>query len=433
MALTPSPLHVLRMCLLCAVLESFPSEVITFSICTEQENVAFSIENKITTATIALGCLSFLVCTCVVLVILAYRKDMIFLRDRIILGLMSANIVFSVANIAPVKYFQNCTPVISATGSAWIRGVWLLGKYWMVCYEIMIVATALIALRAGQASLSRTVEACCHVTCFAVGVTAFVVWSTLVMSDAAKHQVLSANFNECVLSTDDEAALHSCSKDRGATKEQFTIVINHIAHVLTVMVRVWLGPFALSLLLWVLSRVQYHALLRAWMTEHSAAVEGWSKDFWGLSVRQERVLVLRREAFDEIARPLEPYIAVFFVFGIPAVVMSMDFCQHISTQQDKFCQRPCEMILALRSAATGLVYFWRREHRQQLWHFGELWSRLCQRICPFMCMRGGSEARGEGATGASCRRWHRKHKHVAFATELDLRLIGENGVPQQHM
>eukprot|EP00041_Stephanoeca_diplocostata_P007208 m.100232 g.100232 ORF g.100232 m.100232 type:complete len:214 (+) comp16780_c3_seq2:2-643(+) len=197
------------------------------------------------------------------------------------------------------------------------------------------------------------------------------------------------------------------------------------------MVRVWLGPFALSLVLWVLSRVQYHALLRTWATEHAAAAAVWSRDLWAVSdqvqvQRQERVLVLRREAFDAIARPLEPYVAVFVVFGIPAVVISTDFCQRISAHENEFCQMPCEMVLAVRSTATGLVYFWQQEHRQQLWRCGELWSRLRQRLCACWWdvpwTRGGREARGADATGT---RRARRHPRVAFAAELDIRLINE--------
>eukprot|EP00041_Stephanoeca_diplocostata_P007209 m.100236 g.100236 ORF g.100236 m.100236 type:complete len:223 (+) comp16780_c3_seq3:2-670(+) len=200
------------------------------------------------------------------------------------------------------------------------------------------------------------------------------------------------------------------------------------------MVRVWLGPFALSLVLWVLSRVQYHALLRTWATEHAAAAAVWSRDLWAVSdqvqvQRQERVLVLRREAFDAIARPLEPYVAVFVVFGIPAVVISTDFCQRISAHENEFCQMPCEMVLALRSTATGLVYFWQREHRQQLWHGGELWSRLRRRMCPCWCAmpwkRGESETLSVKATGIPRKHRHRKRAHVAFATELDIRLIDD--------
>eukprot|EP00041_Stephanoeca_diplocostata_P012249 m.205328 g.205328 ORF g.205328 m.205328 type:complete len:126 (+) comp18872_c0_seq2:1654-2031(+) len=122
-----------------------------------------------------------------------------------------------------------------------------------------------------------------------------------------------------------------------------------------------------------------------------------------------KMFSLRRDAFDEIARPLEPHVFVFVLFAVPAVVMTTDYCQDRTEsmpQEDKFCQVPCELVLGMRSAATGLVYYWQREHRLQLCDVGALCTRLQRRA---MCF---------------CR-WHysSKYRHVNFADELETTLI----------
>lgn len=45
-----------------------------------------------------------------------------------------------------------------------------------------------------------------------------------------------------------------------------------------------------------------------------------------------KLLSLVKCSYDEVARPLEPYVAVFAFFGIPAIIMATDFCQARSGQ-----------------------------------------------------------------------------------------------------
>ena len=60
--------------------------------------------NRMAVATAVFGCLSVVVCLCVLAVILGYKKDRYAFRERILFGLMCANIVYAAANIAPVWY-----------------------------------------------------------------------------------------------------------------------------------------------------------------------------------------------------------------------------------------------------------------------------------------------------------------------------------------
>ena len=88
-----------------------------------------------------------------------------------------------------------------------------------------------------------------------------------------------------------------------------------------------------------------------------------------------RVVLMARDAYEEVAKPLEPYVVVFVLFAVPAAVMATDYCvDHSSAQStastasegnrdttDVFgahnihyglCDVTCEMILAFRSIAT---------------------------------------------------------------------------------
>ena len=53
----------------------------------------------------------------------------------------------------------------------------------------------------------------------------------------------------------------------------------------------------------------------------------WRLTRWRAWNEHFRLLRVRREAFNELAKPLEPYIFVFALFAAPAFVMSTPFCQ----------------------------------------------------------------------------------------------------------
>jgi hypothetical protein len=105
-----------------------------------------------------------------------------------------------------------------------------------------------------------------------------------------------------------------------------------------------------------------------------------------------------KEAYDEIARPLEPYVIVFIVFGIPACVMATDYCRDNSSAKTdaavgvrssrvisyKICDVACELALAFRSLATVMVYFASRQNRSQLLAVGTLGRRLRDRVTNMM-------------------------------------------------
>jgi hypothetical protein len=114
-------------------------------------------------------------------------------------------------------------------------------------------------------------------------------------------------------------------------------------------------------------------------------------------------LEARRDAFNEVAKPLEPYIAVFVVFAAPALVMSTSFCQihsgasaatggsaagnagNLADFTYGTCDVWCEFALSFRSLATVVVYLVPRERRVELSAVCVTFRKLCNRVV--LCIR----------------------------------------------
>ena len=97
------------------------------------------------------------------------------------------------------------------------------------------------------------------------------------------------------------------------------------------------------------------------------------------------------ESYDELFRPLEPFVAVFIAFGIPACVMTTDYCRErskytsvnddgVDTMSIGTCDLTCELILSFRSVATVAVFFYSRENRSDFYNLRTLWTRLRARV-----------------------------------------------------
>jgi hypothetical protein len=143
--------------------------------------------NKIVLATVTVGAVSAVACLAAVLVILAYSKDEHFLRERIILGLMCANFVYSLANTVPSDELHtgnlSCGQlVLQFSTTRMSRAVWFLGKFTLIFFEIFLVGVSILALKTGKRAVSRRAEITMHSMCVLGGVAALVGF--LVRSEA---------------------------------------------------------------------------------------------------------------------------------------------------------------------------------------------------------------------------------------------------------
>lgn len=73
-------------------------------------------------------------------------------------------------------------------------------------------------------------------------------------------------------------------------------------------------------------------VLRQWRDQQHQFVLLEAQDAWATTRQTEwrgmhKLLELQKAAFIGVARPLEPYVVVFLIFGIPSIVMATDFCQ----------------------------------------------------------------------------------------------------------
>jgi hypothetical protein len=98
------------------------------------------------------------------------------------------------------------------------------------------------------------------------------------------------------------------------------------------MLVVWDGVVGVAVGLWIVLRSFHQNALDHLHAETRFAAtvahhDEWRLTRWRAWNEHFRLLKSRGEAFDEVAKPLEPYIFVFALFAAPAFVMSTPFCQ----------------------------------------------------------------------------------------------------------
>ena len=286
--------------------------------------------NSVVFATAMVGVTSAAVCLAVATTIVAHSRDRVSMRDQIVVGLLLTNAVYSTANAISINALQ--TPM-SFDAIRFGRAWWFCGKYGLVGFELLILGASIQAMRRSMSSVPWHAEAAMHTACFALAVLAFAVFYSLcarvnassynagadngVYTDAYNH----ANANDDL--DDLEPSADAPSKFQSGRDRYDNLVRNMLVardDVVVVAVAMWI----------VLRAVHLHAL-RALRIEAAAVVHAKASDVWRKPWRstwkaRRRILEARREAFNEVAKPLEPYIFVFAVFAAPAFVMSTAFC-----------------------------------------------------------------------------------------------------------
>eukprot|EP00041_Stephanoeca_diplocostata_P015246 m.290021 g.290021 ORF g.290021 m.290021 type:complete len:433 (-) comp19974_c2_seq8:1565-2863(-) len=331
------------------------------------------IRNRYTVATSVFGGISLILCLLILVVIVSYRKTGVSLRDRILAGLFVANAIYSFGNLVPVEY-DACTrygslPGLNRLGTfSGHRALWFAGKYMIVSYEMFIMGASVVAFRVGVSSWSVWKEVAAHCTCVGTGLVSFIVFMALTVPTERSRRRAKI-FVSVQNLTDSE-------------KEQWMSLVHEADarynDIEKTMIQTWLGFLVVALILWITSRMYYWYTVRQWRQDYVIQQRQWDRDLWAPEnasqlLQKHRLVQLQREAYANIARPLEPYVAVFVVFAIPAIVMSTDYCQRL-TDHNGHCFDPCVMVLALRSVATAVVYFVDPLRRSQLLNCTRLWQ-----------------------------------------------------------
>jgi hypothetical protein len=382
-----------------------------FSIDAACQNCPSSVHtiNAVVDATAAVGGISAAACITVVTTILAHGRDRA-MRDRIVVGLMLANALYSVANALPLNALRtgvlDCGRLVMSfdairLGRAW----WFCGKYGLVGFELLILGASIRALQSGSSAVSPRTEAMMHTACCALALLAFAVfysrcasinadgYNTRMEGEAYTNAYNHVSTNDDL---DDETPSNTASLMFQSKRDAYDNLVRY-------MLVAWDAVVGVAVGLWIVLRALHVRALRALRIEAAAAVRAEAADEWIDTRRSQwdvrrRLLEARREAFNEVAKPLEPYIAVFVLFAVPACFMSTTFCQGHSrasaagstgadggssaTTDFTFgtCDVWCEFVLAFRSLGTVAVYLMSRERRAELLGVRVTWRKLCARM-----------------------------------------------------
>ena len=299
--------------------------------------------NRIVMATSAVAGMSILPCLFVIIVIVAYSKDLIYIRARIIIGIMISNMVYSIGGAIPVALLQTDPKTcgqfaLSFATIRFGRAWWFGGKYALIFFELFILGVSIwVIMRGVLHMISPRREVLLHALCALAGSTAFVVFMV-------KSTEISANGYDA--ETQAEAQLDfyyriNFSDDLDddtpnfVARGRFQSARNDYDRLVQRMLVAWSCLLGLAIVLWVYLRWIFAGLTARWSVSLADAEKQWDRDLWapsqqGIRQSKRRLLELIKEGYDELARPLEPFVAIFIFFGIPACVMATDFCKENS-------------------------------------------------------------------------------------------------------
>jgi hypothetical protein len=150
-------------------------------------------------------------------------------------------------------------------------------------------------------------------------------------NDATQSQALTPYVIDYIRFDDDQNDFvpgQSASRQFDSARGQFDTLEQ-------TMLRIWLGLLGLAIAIWLGLRWQFTRLSSAWRQMRIDAEADWDRDLWaqgseGERQMKKRLLDMVKDGFEEVARPLEPFVAVFVLWGVPAMMMATDFCQYQS-------------------------------------------------------------------------------------------------------
>jgi hypothetical protein len=137
--------------------------------------------NTLVYATVSVGAVSLVACLSVIGLLFARSRDRQSMRDRIVMGLMLSNCIYSAANAIPFSLLRTSTLdcgqfALSLEAIRVGRSVWVCGKFTLVFLEMMILGTSTWALKRGARALPRPAEAALYIACAIGGAAAFAVF-----------------------------------------------------------------------------------------------------------------------------------------------------------------------------------------------------------------------------------------------------------------
>jgi len=330
--------------------------------------------------TILAGTLGLASCLAVLVVIFAFRKDVYFVRERIIVGLVTACALYSILSITPVWLRHpapSCLSYLPSEHLHYLRMSWFAFKFAIVCYEIFIISFSIYALRLQSSikTVPKWIEAIGHILCWLASL--FILIYSCIHARPYIIEITDYSNGQPLSPDCDYECIHA--------KYQLFISLLNIASD---------GLFVFAIILWLIMRLCILRPLRLnWKNSYAIAEKQWSRDYWDESDKpqlelKQKLMVVQQRNFEDVGKPLERYVWVFIMFSPPAVVLALPYCaEHTNLFQT--CQAPTEMVLGFRSFMICVVYFMDSECRSQLYNWRKLRYKLAQR----MCGSGGGRSR----------------------------------------
>lgn len=243
--------------------------------------------NALVFITAVIGGVSTVVCLVVVVALVAHGRDRDAMRDRIVVGLMIANTIYSTANTLPLNALQSDVEdcgrhAMSFDAIRFGRAWWFCGKYGLVSFELLIVGASIRALLRGLSAVPGRVEIVLHLSCCAAAISAFIVFYMLCADiNAAGYNVDTEN--EAITNVydhtnrdddlDDETPATIASQKFKDGRQRYDDLVRE-------MLIVWDVLVGLAIVLWTVLRVIHHHALRTLRIEESQAARAEAADEW---------------------------------------------------------------------------------------------------------------------------------------------------------
>ena len=333
--------------------------------------------NGLVIGRMVVGGVGVLLCGLAMMHIYGHGRHKRSLAVRLQLGMLAFNFIFAVADVTPhnLRHLsgEHCGSAVLSDGRhADIAGqclpdtVSFLGVYGTTMYELMMVLVSVHTLRTDRSDVPPRHERGLHLLCVGAGVAA-----------ATGYFVRCRDLNREMAAILADANYEASARNwPGATR--YDQLLGAAADLPGVLWGWALAPVALALVCWAYQRVLYRALLKAWKgaaaqnTAFAAsdllAVIGLDPD----SDTRARLLQLRRRGYEEVVKPLEPYVIIIFLFAMPQIVALSRACVDQTeaavdisitlalNQATSHADRPClyvvELVMAWRAVALAAVY-----------------------------------------------------------------------------
>ena len=359
--------------------------------------------NGIVIGRMVVGGVGVLLCGLAMMHIYGHGRHKRSLAVRLQLGMLAFNFIFAVADVTPTNLRQlsgtYCTTAVLSdgrhediAGRCVPRAVSFLGVYGTTMYELMMVLVSVHTLRTDRSGIPPRHERGLHLLCVGAGVAA-----------ATGFFVRCRELNRGMAAIIAEADYkQSASTWTGAERLRYDQLLGAAADLPGLLWGWALAPVALALVCWAYQRVLYRALLKAWTGAAAQNTAFEASDPLALigldpgSDTRAKLLQLRRGGYDEVVKPLEPYVIIIFLFAIPQIVAlsracadqteaAIDSSRTVAIAATSDAGLPClyvvEFAMAWRAVALAAVYLLPDpKSRAEAFAVSELCRRVCARL-----------------------------------------------------